>query len=207
MVIHLGIFLVSACSNKNSLDHNHYCNRLNLECVKENQLVVFKTSKGDFEAVLNAENYPLTVTNFIENIKKDIYTNKRFYKIIRYPQVKVIHAGIYQEKNKTLDSNHVLNEKEPSIPLEISLAKGTEYGTKTKESPVIDNIKSFFKKGSIAMVKSGESNSSSTEFFFVTNEMPALDGRYSVFGQILNGFEVLESINDKDFIYEINLNN
>ena len=55
------------------------------------------------------------------------------------------------------------------------------------------------------MVKNGEINSSSTEFFFVTNKIPELDGRYAVFGQIVKGFEVLEKIEKKDLIYEIQI--
>ena len=57
------------------------------------------------------------------------------------------------------------------------------------------------------MVKNGEINSSATEFFFVTNKIPELDGRYAVFGQIVKGFEVLENIEKKDLIYEIQISN
>ena len=53
------------------------------------------------------------------------------------------------------------------------------------------------------MVKSGKSSSSSTEFFFVTNKFPELDGRYSIFGKVLNGVEILNKIEKKDLIYEI----
>ena len=53
------------------------------------------------------------------------------------------------------------------------------------------------------MVKSGESNSSATEFFFVTNKFPEIDGRYSVFGKVVKGLEILEKIDKKDFIYKI----
>ena len=53
------------------------------------------------------------------------------------------------------------------------------------------------------MVKIGESKSSSTEFFFVTNKFPELDGRYSIFGKVVKGIEVLERIDKDDLIYEI----
>ena len=53
------------------------------------------------------------------------------------------------------------------------------------------------------MVKKGENNSSSTEFFFVTNEIPELDGRYAVFGQIIEGLEVLNRIQKDDLIYKV----
>jgi len=57
------------------------------------------------------------------------------------------------------------------------------------------------------MVKKGENNSSSTEFFFVTNKIPELDGRYSVFGKIIKGLDVLEKINKEDYIKEVKISN
>ena len=62
----------------------------------------------------------------------------------------------------------------------------------------------FFESGSIAMVKSGKKNSS-TEFFFVTNNIPELDGRYSIFGKIIKGLDVLKKINKEDFIREVKI--
>ena len=150
---------------------------------------------------LNGLNYPLTVTNFIGNIKNNIYNNKRFYKIINLTQVKVIHAGI------NLENNQFLNNHRHSIPLEISLNNEIEpiYKYQIKDPSSFGYIKNLFKIGSIAMVKHGEINSSSTEFFFVTNKIPEFDGRYAVFGQIVKGFEILEKIDKDDFIYEIQI--
>ena len=170
---------------------------------------MFKTSKGNFKVVLNAENYPLTVTNFIENIKKNIYTNQKFYKVISYPQSKIIHAGINPLNNDYLEKNQTLDKLSPSIPLEIGLKKKIEPKYKQQiNSPLqIRGIKDFFEKGSMAMVKNGDRYSSSTEFFFVTNNMPELDGRYSIFGKVVNGLEIIEKIDKKDFIYEIQIFN
>jgi len=172
-------------------------------------MVTFKTSKGDFEVKLNGEDYPLTVSNFIRNIKNNIYSNKRFYKTINLTQVKVIHAGINPENNLYQLNNQYLNKIRPSIPLEISLSKEIEpvYKYQIKDPSSFRYLKNFFKRGSIAMVKNGEINSSATEFFFVTNKIPELDGRYSIFGQIVKGWEVLEKIDRKDFIYEIKISN
>jgi len=57
------------------------------------------------------------------------------------------------------------------------------------------------------MVKSGKNKSSSTEFFFVTNKIPELDGRYSVFGKVIKGFDVLEKIKKEDYIKEVKISN
>jgi len=57
------------------------------------------------------------------------------------------------------------------------------------------------------MVKSGKNKSSSTEFFFVTNKIPELDGRYSIFGRIIKGIDVLERIKKEDYIKEVQIFN
>ena len=57
------------------------------------------------------------------------------------------------------------------------------------------------------MVKIGKNNSSSTEFFFVTNRIQELDGRYSIFGKIIKGLDVLADINKEDYIKEVKIFN
>ena len=93
------MFLITGCNVKSDLDSNYYCEKLDLNCVRKNRKISFKTSKGDFDVKLYGKNNPVTVHNFIKNIKKNIYKNKRFYKIIDFPQVKLIFSGIYIENN------------------------------------------------------------------------------------------------------------
>ena len=57
------------------------------------------------------------------------------------------------------------------------------------------------------MVKSGKNKSSSTEFFFVTSEIPELDGRYSIFGRIIKGFNVIKKIKKEDYIKAVQISN
>jgi len=57
------------------------------------------------------------------------------------------------------------------------------------------------------MVKSGKNISSSTEFFFVTSNFPELDGRYSIFGKIIKGIDVLKKINKEDYIKSVQITN
>ena len=197
--------MIAGCSVKSNLDSSYYCEKLNLNCLKENKRVSFRTSKGDFEVKLYGENNPVTVNNFIKNIKNNIYKNKRFYKIINFPQVQLIHSGIYAENNYYKKENQNLNKFTRNIPLEIKLKKEIEpkYRYQIVDPSQIDRLSNFFEKGSLAMVKSGKRNSSSTEFFFVNNKFPELDGRYSIFGKVVKGIEILDKIDKKDLIYEI----
>ena len=201
--------MIAGCSYNNNLDSNYYCEKLNLNCLKKNRRVTFKTSKGDFDVKLYGQNNPVTVNNFIESIEKNIYKNKKFYKIINYPNVQVIYSGLYSENDYDSKDNKNFKKLRPSIPLEIKFKKDIEprYSSQILDPSEINNIANFFEKGSLAMVKSGERNSSSTEFFFVTNRIPELDGRYSVFGKVVKGIEILEKINKKDLIYDIIISN
>ena len=199
------LFLAKACDFKNKIDSNYHCQRLELSCIQDNKIVLFKTSKGDFEVELFGKDNPVTVSNFLENVGNNIYVNKKFYKIINYPELKFVHGGINPEIKIYLKLNQTLNKINPSIPLEIKFKKEIQprYNYQINNPNDIENLVNTFESGSIAMVKSGINNSSSTEFFFVTNKIPELDGRYSIFGRIIKGIDVLERIKKEDYIKEV----
>ena len=111
--------MATACSFKNEIDSNYYCQKLNFKCTKDNKIAYFKTSKGDFEVKLFGKDSPVTVSNFLENINNNIYVNQQFYKIINYPQIKFIHGGINPGNQFYVERNQTLNKTSPSIPLEI----------------------------------------------------------------------------------------
>ncbi len=203
------MFLVPACSFKNKIDSNYYCQKLKLSCTKGNKIARFKTSKGDFEVKLLGKDNPVTVSNFLENINNNIYKNKKFYKILNYPQIKFIHGGVNPENGYYIVQNQTLNKTSASIPLEIKFKEeiNPRYNYQIKNPYETENLVNTFDKGSIAMVKSGKNKSSSTEFFFVTNKIPELDGRYSIFGKIIKGLDVLEKIMKDDYIKEVKISN
>ena len=203
------MFLVQSCSFKNEIDSNYYCQKLKFSCIKSNKVVYFKTSKGDFEVELFGNDNPVTVSNFLENINNDIYVNQKFYKIINYPQISFIHGGINPENKFYIERNQTLNKTIPSIPLEIKFKEENKprYNYQIKNPYETENLVNTFENGSIAMVKSGKNYSSSTEFFFVTNKIQELDGRYSIFGKIIKGLDVLKKIKKEDYIKEIKIYN
>ena len=203
------MFLVSACNFKNEIDSNYYCQKLKLSCTKNNQIVLFKTSKGDFEVELFGKSNPVTVSNFLQNINDNIYLNKKFYKIINYSQISFILGGLNPKNNFYSERNQTHIKKSPSIPLEIKFKEEMmpRYKYQIKNPYETEDLINTFENGSIAMVKIGKDNSSSTEFFFVTNKIPELDGRYSVFGKIVKGLDVLEKIKKGEFIEIIQISN
>jgi peptidyl-prolyl cis-trans isomerase A (cyclophilin A)/peptidyl-prolyl cis-trans isomerase B (cyclophilin B) len=201
--------LFQACSFKNDSDSNYHCQKLKINCIKDNKTIYFKTSKGDIEVNLFAKDNPVTVSNFIENIDKNIYVNQKFYKIISFSQIKFIHGGVNPKNKLYIERNQTLKKTSPSIPLEIKFKEEIKprYNYQIKNPSEIENLVHTFEAGSIAMVKRSNNASSSTEFFFVTSKIPELDGRYSIFGKIVKGLDVLKKIKKEDYINEIQLSN
>ena len=201
--------MVQACNYKNEIDSNYYCQKLKFSCVKNNKIALFETSKGNFEVKLFGKHNPVTVSNFLENIDKNIYVNQKFYKIINYPQISFIHGGVNPGNKLYVERIQNLNKKSQSIPLEIKFKEEIKprYNYHVKNPNEIENLVNTFENGSIAMVKSGKNKSSSTEFFFVTSKIPELDGRYSIFGKIIKGLDVLEEINKEDYIKAVQISN
>ena len=198
--------MISCCGYKNEENTQYYCKKLSLDCdIKEN-ILIFHTSKGILKIELFADSHPVTVANFISKIKSNIYINRNFYKIIDYSNNKLIHNGL----NKINDLGKINVEdidNFASIPLEIKLKnEKLKY-----EDPIINpleikNLRHKFKKGSLSMVKINDKRSSSTEFFFSLNNLPEFDGRYSIFGRVISGSEILDKIDKNDLIKKIEFN-
>ena len=201
--------MVQACSNKSKVDSNYYCQKLKFSCTQINKVVSFKTTKGDFEVKLFGKDNPVTVSNFIENIENNIYVNQKFYKIVNFTQIRLIHGGVNPENKLYIEPKQNLQKASPSIPLEIKFREEIKprYNYQIKNPYEIEKLVNTFESGSIAMVKSGKNKSSSTEFFFVTSKIPELDGRYSIFGKIIKGLDVLKKINKEDYIKAVQISN
>ena len=203
------MFLFQACDFRSRFDSTYYCQKLKFNCLRENKIVHFQTSKGDFEIELFGEDNPVTVSNFLQNINNNIYDNQKFYKVIIFPQIRFIHGGINPENKIYIEGKQNLKKTSPSIPLEIKFKEEIKprYNYQIKSPNETKNLVNTFDNGSIAMVRTGKNKSSSTEFFFVTNKIPELDGRYSIFGKIIKGLEVLKKINKEDYIKAVKIAN
>ena len=149
---------------------------------------------------------PLTVSNFKKNITDNIYRNSKLHKFIEYSNNRIIRGGIINHKNE----DYILNNKTiKTIPLEIQLTNKQEplYNKEIGDPLQFKFLKNTFQKGSISMVKISKTKSSSTEFFISTQKSAVLEGRYSVFGKVINGFEILENLESKDYLLKIEFNN
>ena len=168
------------------------------------------TNRGVITFELDGEAAPVTAGNFLDLINKGVYEQTIFHRVIRKPSPFVAQAGDPLSKNPNTpkldygNGNFVdpKNGKVRLIPLEIKL--------KTEDSPrynrLITNAKELSElqlhhhKGSLTMARSLALDSASSQFYISLKSLPELDGRYSVFGRIIKGLDVLDKIKEGDLI-------
>ncbi len=54
--------------------------------------------------------------------------------------------------------------------------------------------------GTVGLARSEEPNSGSTEFYICLVPRPHLDGKYTVFGQLMEGYDILEKIGNTEIV-------
>ena len=52
------------------------------------------------------------------------------------------------------------------------------------------------KKGTLSMARAKENDSAGSQFFICLDRLPSLDGKYTIFGEVINGIDVVEKIGD-----------
>lgn len=132
---------------------------------------VVETSAGTFIIDLDAQAAPGHVAHFVSVAEKGGYEGTIFHRVVR--------NGMVQGGD----------------PVTRDPAKRSLYGTGGL-SVVKDEAKApRMTGGSVAAVTvPGRADSAGSQFFIVTVDQPGLDGRYTVFGHVAEGLEVLQAI-------------
>ena len=134
--------------------------------------IVMETSKGTIELELDAAKAPKTVANFVSYVKKAHYDGTIFHRVI--PGFMIQGGGMTPD----------LREKSTRAPIAIENRSGLTN-----------------KRGTIAMARTMDPNSATSQFFInvVDNAMldpaNARDGfGYAVFGKVVKGMDVVDKI-------------
>lgn len=123
------------------------------------------TNKGDMVVQLDAVNAPITVANFIDYVEADFYVDTIFHRVI---SGFVLQGGGYT-------SDLMMKPTNPPIALEIS--------------PELKHV-----DGAIAMARTNDPNSATSQFYICDGPQDFLDGNYAVFGVLIEGFDVRDAI-------------
>ncbi|HRD41611.1 MAG TPA: peptidylprolyl isomerase, partial [Prochlorococcaceae cyanobacterium AMR_MDS_5431] len=76
------------------------------------------------------------------------------------------------------------------------------YGKSVVNIENMSRIKNLHNRGTLAMSHYQDSNSISSPFYIVLRPLPELDGRYTVFGQVTEGMDILDKIEESDHLIQ-----
>ena len=139
-------------------------------------LVTINTDFGKIKLIL-FEDTPLHKENFINLSKAGVYDHIIFHRVINHF---MIQTGDYTTRNEQIN-----------------------YDPRVIQSPIQAEIlpHHLHVHGAIGTARSGddvnpERKSNSTQFYIIQNRTGAhhLDNKYTVFGQVMSGYEVIDSI-------------
>lgn len=148
------------------------------------------TSKGPVTVQLFDEQAPNTVANFIELAEKDFYDGTRFHRV---------------------EPNFVVQGGDPnSRPGSIGTAGTGGRGARIPDESGRPDKRYHF-AGALAMAKSPDpskpgstvKNSGSSQFYVVLEPMENLNAEYAVFGRVIDGIGVIESIRRNDELQDV----
>ncbi|MFV0555943.1 MAG: peptidylprolyl isomerase [Lactovum sp.] len=155
--------------------------------------VEIQTTAGNIKVKLFPELAPLAVENFLALAKADYYKDNEFFRVIKSF---MIQTG--DPENLGTSSKSVVNDNQ---------AFTTEISNQL-----------YHIRGALSLANTGQESSSSSQFFIIQNKedmssaignqlypekikealknggYPELDGSYTVFGQVIEGMEVVDKI-------------
>lgn len=142
-------------------------------------VVVVDTTRGTFEFETYPNEAPRTVEHILALVKRNFYNGLRFHRV--EPGF-VIQVGDPQTRDYT---------------------KKNLWGTSGSGTPVgLAELsrKRLHVKGAVAMAHSGNPSKADAQWYVALNAVPRLDGKYVVFGRVINGLDVTTQIRVGDVI-------
>jgi cyclophilin family peptidyl-prolyl cis-trans isomerase/protein-disulfide isomerase len=126
------------------------------------------TEKGDIVIQLFADKAPMTVNSFLFLAREGWYDDITFHRVI--PEI-FAQTGDPSGTGKGSPGYYIVTEIDPSL--------------------------TFDRPGMVAMVNSGPDTSGS-QFFITYAPVPEYNGKYTIFGEVLRGMDVLENLTPRD---------
>jgi len=131
-------------------------------------IATLHTEKGDVVVQLFADKAPITVNSFMFLARNGWYDDITFHRVI--PDI-FAQTGDPSGTGKGNPGYYIITEIDPSLK--------------------------FTRPGMVAMVNSGPDTSGS-QFFITYGNTSQYDGQYTIFGQVLSGMNVVESLTPRD---------
>jgi peptidyl-prolyl cis-trans isomerase B (cyclophilin B) len=134
-----------------------------------------ETDKGAIELDLHPEHAPQTVNNFVFLAREGFYDDVAFHRVI---------------------DGFMIQGGDPT-----GTGRGGPGYTFNDE---LDDNPLTHEKGVISMANAGP-NTNGSQFFITHDRQPHLDGKHTVFGEVTDGQDVVESIEQGDAIQSVTI--
>ncbi len=170
-IIILSLFiLLSGCGNNGNKQNADDNTAASVEYLSGKHHISIEVSGyGTISAELDADNAPITVTNFIKLAGSGFYDGLTFHRVVNGFMIQ----GGDPDANGTGGSKDKI--------------KG-EF----QANGISNDIKHV--RGTISMARSSSPNSASSQFFIMQKDKSSLDGKYAAFGTVTEGIEIVDAI-------------
>jgi len=166
--------------------------------VSGSETATITTSKGVVKLAFFADDAPNTVATFIELAADGFYDGIKFHRV--EPRF-VVQGG--DPLTKPLSSDEVVevirHQKarmfSPSDPALGTGGPGFTTAAEFNDRPHLE--------GTLAMARSQNPDSAGSQFYICLAPQPFLDGQYTVFGEVIEGMDVVHSIDVGDVIESV----
>jgi peptidyl-prolyl cis-trans isomerase B (cyclophilin B) len=147
-------------------------------------VIVFDTSKGSFEVETYPNEAPKTVALVLELVKRNYYNGQRVH---RYEPGMLVQWGDPQTRDMT---------------------KKADWGTRGSGNPVgVSEVspKRPHRIGAVGAAWAGDPRTFDGQIYVVFAPQPQLNSRYTVWGQVISGLDVVQKLRIPDVIKRASL--
>ena len=187
-------FLFTGCSETKKEDTLNKTNQSNksekstdtktISNVSKEDYAIISTSYGDMTVQFFEGAAPKHVESFKEHVNNGFYNGTIFHRVI--PGF-MIQGGDPNTKGENKASYGTGGHAAKYYGI------GDEEDSKTWNLPAeFNNIK--HSRGILSMARSNDPNSGGSQFFICAATVPHLNGKYTVFGQVVEGDEIIDQI-------------
>lgn len=142
-----------------------------------NEVAVLDTNYGRIVMEFYPKEAPRSVANFKSLARQNFYDGTKFHRLVRDSSTFVaIQGGDPNSINGDPSTWGTGQPNQPTVPAEFS--------------PGLKHT-----RGAVSMARRGNDlNSATSQFFICVSDRPAWDGQYSVFGKVIEGMNVVDTI-------------
>ena len=143
-------------------------------------VIVLETVKGTIAIETYPAEAPRTVARILELVKKNFYNGQRFHRA---------EPGFLVQVGDPVSRDMSREAWWGRSPSPIDPIGAAEISKKRRHVP-----------GSVGMAHAGDPKGANSQFYIIIKPRPGLDGKYTVFGRVISGLDVVQKLQKADML-------